>query len=101
MIINNFLFVCLFVENHDPAIYGPIQTLKYLVYIRALTLLSIQNQDKPRLMIINLINSRPRTCKKVIVLEIRDQESCMSKKSNKKQKKQDQAELSQAQLPLG
>ena len=51
-------------------------------------------------MIENWLKSRPRACEKVIVLEIRDQESCMSKKLNEKQEKQDQAELSQAQLPL-
>ena len=45
----------------------------------------MNNQDKQRLMIINWFKSRPRACEKVIVLEIQDQGSCISRKLNKKQ----------------
>ena len=43
----------------------------------------------------------PRACGKANVLEIRDQESCISRKLIKKQEKQDQAEPRRAQLQLG
>ena len=47
----------------------------------------MNNQDKPRLMIINWLKSRPRACEQVIVPEIREQESCMSRKLTEKQEK--------------
>ena len=47
----------------------------------------MSNHDKPRLMIINWIKSRPRACEKVLVMEIPDQESCISRKVNEKQEK--------------
>ena len=47
----------------------------------------MNKQDKPRLVIIDWLKSRPRACEKAIVLEIRDQESCTSRKLNEKQEK--------------